>query len=99
MHSDAKLQFYLKSAHFSLLSFQKLCFEFFPNNLAIRQYLSKSFIYICIPEGRYTRGVCEYSGRDFVRVCACVFVRVSDPDPDPQDPHVFALPGSGSGSA
>ena len=23
--------------------------------------------------------------------------RVSDPDPDPQDPHVFALPGSGSG--
>ena len=28
-----------------------------------------------------------------------VFYRVSDPDPDPdpQDPHVFALPGSGSG--
>ena len=24
------------------------------------------------------------------------FIRVSDPDPDPQDPHVFALPGSGS---
>ena len=26
------------------------------------------------------------------------FYRVSDPDPDPdpQDPHVFALPGSGS---
>ena len=24
-------------------------------------------------------------------------IRVSDPDPDPQDPHVFALPGSGSG--
>ena len=26
-----------------------------------------------------------------------VKTRVSDPDPDPQDPHVFALPGSGSG--
>ena len=25
------------------------------------------------------------------------FNRVSDPDPDPQDPHVFDLPGSGSG--
>ena len=26
------------------------------------------------------------------------YIRVSDPDPDPdpQDPHVFALPGSGS---
>ena len=32
-----------------------------------------------------------------------IFCRVSDPDPDPdpdlQDPHVFALPGSGYGSA
>ena len=27
------------------------------------------------------------------------YSRVSDPDPDPQDPHVFGLPGSGSGSA
>ena len=26
-----------------------------------------------------------------------VIDRVSDPDPDPQDPHVFGLPGSGSG--
>ena len=60
-----------------------------------------------------TKQEADNSGKVLPRqVCYCLlrsisisqpFPRVSDPDPDPdpdpQDPHVFALPGSGSGSA